>query len=151
MEDIGENKCHLAISKITNFIYLGAAENAINNDDEFKKLNINVIINCASEIHYESNMGYIIEKFPMEDDDDSSLLEYIDDVNDIIHKHLTNGKKIYLHCAYGISRSPAVLIYYLMSHKQFTYDNALEFLQKIRPIIEINPNFERELRTIEEN
>ncbi len=138
------------ISKINNYIYLGSYEPAYMDTEEFRELKIDVIINCAAEITYPKQSKYIIEQFPFEDDDNSTLLEYIDEANDKIHKYLSAGKKIYIHCYHGISRSPAILVYYLMSHKRFTYDRAVKLLKKIRPIIQINSNFERELKSIEE-
>ena len=143
---------HLEISQINDLIYLGSFEHLFDSNEEFTKLNIDVIINCAKEIVHteETKDKFIVENFPFEDDNHATLLEYIDEINDKIHDFLSSNKKIYIHGAYGISRAPAILIYYLMSYKQFSYDEAFALIKAIRPIIDINDNFERELRAIEE-
>lgn len=153
-EEISDTKTfkHLEISKVTNLIYLGSCEHPLEHSEDFQKLGINVIINCAREISYTPEMEskYIIENFPLDDDPYASLLEYIDVINDTIHKYVIGKKKIYIHCVRGMSRSPAIVIYYLMSHKNCTYRKAFKYIRKIRPVIDINPNFTRELLAIEE-
>lgn len=154
--DIGEEKDtstdfkHLIISKINNFIYLGSCEHPLTNSDDFKRLNIDVIINCANEIEYPPNINFLVEKIPIIDGNSISFLENMDCANDKIHYYLKKYKKIYIHCVRGISRSPAILIYYLMMHKRFTYDRAYDLLKSIRPIIDIDPEFESSLRAIED-
>ncbi len=141
------NMAFLEITKINNYLYLGSYDHALTQSDDFKKLNIDVIINCASkEVIYNDNMHklYKIINLPLEDDCYASLLESLDIANEMIHKYLQLKKKIYIHCINGISRSPAILIFYLMSHKKYTFDNALKLLKKKRPMIDINPNFECE-------
>ena len=145
-----EEPAHLIISKINNSIYLGSFENAYEPSDEFKALKIDVIINCAIEVEYPEQSDYIVENFPIRDGDSLSFLENMDRANDKIHYYLSRGKKIYLHCVRGVSRSPAILVYYLMSHKKFTYDRAVRLLKKMRPVICINEEFETQLRLIEE-
>ena len=153
MEQNKQNKNYLNISKINNFVYIGSFDHAFTDSEEFQKLGINVIINCTKEIEHPSEIidKYTVINFPFENNDSASLLEYIDEVNEKIHNYLENGKKIYLHCIKGISRAPAILIYYLMSHKKFSYDQAHDLIREIRPVININDNFERELRIIEDN
>lgn len=143
MEDI-------SISKLNKYIYLGSYEPAYNDTEEFKKLEIDVIINCAKEIIYSPKTKYIVEHFPLEDNENASMLEYMDEANKKINRYLKYGKKIYIHCVDGMSRSPAILIYYLMSSKKLTFIKAYSLLKSIRPGININPKFERELKTVEE-
>ncbi|XWV26582.1 DSPc-domain-containing protein [Tupanvirus soda lake] len=149
-QDTSTNFEHLKISKINNFIYLGSCEHPLTNSEEFQKLGIDVIINCAKEVEYTEDVKYRVENFPIIDGNSISLLENMDRANDNIHYYLSRGKKIYLHCVRGISRSPALLIYYLMTHKKFTYDTAFDLLKAIRPIIDIDPEFENSLRAIED-
>lgn len=142
---------YTVISKINNLIYLGSFEHPYEPSTEFEALGIDVIINCASrDIEYPEQSKYIIENFPIVDGDSLSFLENIDKANDKIHYYLSRGKKIYLHCVSGASRSPAILVYYLMSHKKFSYDKAVSILKKIRPVICIDEEFETQLRIIDE-
>lgn len=138
------------ISKINNYIYLGSCEHPILDSDEFQKLDIDVIINCAKEVEYDSVSKYHIEHFPIMDGNSISFLENMDQADIFIHRSLSMGKKIYLHCDKGISRSPAILIYYLMMHKKFTYDRAFRLLKRFRPVIDIDQEFEDSLRSIDD-
>lgn len=143
---------YLTITKINSMIYMGSHEHPYNLTDEFEKIGINVIINCAKEITHPdaTSIKYEIFDFPIMDKDYISFLENIDGANDTIHKCLSNNKKIYIHSDKGNSRAPAVLVYYLMSHKKFTYDKAVNLLTALRPSIDIDQEFEDQLRTIEE-
>jgi protein-tyrosine phosphatase len=72
----------------------------------------------------------------------------MDAAADKIDYYITLGKRVYVHCVHGKSRSPAIIIYYLMKYKNFTYDQAFEKILSIRPIISMNNNFVRELINI---
>jgi protein-tyrosine phosphatase len=143
------SKC-LTISKINNFIYLGSSDHPVNNSKEFQDLNIDFVINCAKEIVYPPDTKCHVDYFPIIDGDSISLLENMDHIETKIHTYLAKGKKIYIHCAKGVSRSPAVLIYYLMVHKNLSYDSAHELIKNARPIVDIDIEFENSLRAIED-
>lgn len=136
------------ISKINDNIYLGSYEPSYNNTQEFKNLNIDVIINCAEEITYPHNK-YIIKNYPIIDGDCISFLENIDNASLIINNYVLKNKKIYIHCMMGVSRSPAILIYYFMFYQNYKYDDAFDLINNIRNI-SIDPIFEDQLRMIEE-
>lgn len=138
------------ITRINNYIYFGSYEPPLMGDEEFTKLNIDVIINCTLEIKYSFTDKIKIETIPIIDGNVISFLEKMDQVINIIHTNLSKGKKIYIHCHSGMTTSPALIIYYLMMHKKFTYDKAYLLLKKRRPGIEIEPEIESSLRTIED-
>lgn len=148
--DESEDFEHLKISKLTNFIYIGPFEHSMSNSEEFQSLQISIIINLAREIEYIPESKYEIFHFPMDDDANASLLDQMDEAAETIHKYVSRKKKIYVHCVRGISRAPAILIYYLMQYKKFSFDRAHDLIRVIRPVVSINSNFERELRTIED-
>lgn len=139
------------IAKISDLIYVGSSQHIINETDEFKKINFDVLINCSKNINYpdEIKNKYFIISFPFEDDIYATLLEYIDEVDDIIHKYILENKKIFVHCYNGLSISPAIIIYYLMLHNNYIYDDAYDFINNLIPNLDINNNFESELRQIE--
>lgn len=149
-ENVSKDFNYQNISKINTFIYLGSYEHPLTNSLEFQKIGIDVVINCAKEIKYSNpeNTKYRIEHFSIIDGNSISFLDNIDEANDKIHKYLTEGKNIYIHCDEGISRSPAILIFYLIMNKRFNYDDAYDLLKQIRPIIDIDPEFESSLRVI---
>jgi len=135
------------ISKINSYLFLGSYAHPWYNTKEFQELKIDVIINCATEIIYPDTNKYHVDSFPIDEDEYATLLECMDDAHDKIHQYLKERKRIYLHCTYGHSRAPAILIYYLMAQKKFTYDKSYKLLKQKRSVLDIHPNFERELRT----
>lgn len=136
------------ISKINNNIYIGSYEPFYYDTKEFKDLNIDIIINCAEEIIYSHNKC-IIKNYPIIDGDNISFLENIDDASFTMYNFLSQNKKIYIHCMMGLSRSPAILIYYFMRYENYKYDDAFDFINEIRNI-SINSVFEDQLRMIED-
>lgn len=153
-----KKEIHCLISKINNFIYLGSYEHPVIQSEEFEKLGIDVIINCTAAIDLlkfsslnEEENKYIIEKIPIVDGDFNSFMEFMDKAVATIIKYLEKGKKIYIHCHKGISLAPAILIYYLMINKQFSYNKAFSLLKEKRPFIDINPRIENALKLVDEN
>lgn len=138
------------ISKINNYLYFGSSEHSQTLTDEFMKLKIDVVIDLTGQANYIGPFNFQVHKFSFEDDSNATLLEEIDTVDELIFKLLGNQHKIYIQCPTGNSVSPSILIFYLMKHKEFTFDNALEALLKIRPGLEIHQIFMNELQTIDE-
>jgi protein-tyrosine phosphatase len=52
-----------------------------------------------------------------------------------------------IHCGEGRSRSPTIILYYLMRKTGVDYTTAYEFVKSKREIIRPNPGFERWLRS----
>ena len=137
------------ITQVKPSLYLGYGIHARFKTDDFEKLGIDVIINCCNEIRHKpnNNKKYIVEQYPIDDDGlDNSFVGYLEKIVDQINYYLNNGKKIYVHCVQGISRSAAIIIYYLMKYDKLSYDNAYVRLLLLRPCICLNENFVRELK-----
>jgi len=136
----------MKISKIKPDLYLGSVKHPRRETIEFKQLDINVIINCCNDFTHNHNEKYIIENYPIDDGVGASIDMYLDLIADSIHNHLSNQKKIYVHCVHGRSRSVSILIYYLMKYDNMTFDQAHTYLISIRPIILPNTNFVDEIK-----
>lgn len=137
----------IEITQIDPQLYLGSSEHPVKLTEEFIKVNPQVVINCASEISYQSRLFDIVH-VPLKNDDYASLLDYLDDAVNIITGYLKKGKVVYVHCSDGVSRAPAIIIYFLMVFYSIDYEAAHKLLRKLRPVIEVNSNFERELTAI---
>lgn len=57
---------------------------------------------------------------------------------------------VLVHCHAGVSRSVAVLCYYLMFTQVISFDEALDIVQAIRPIADPNDGFREELTSLGE-
>ncbi|KAK8094176.1 protein-tyrosine phosphatase-like protein [Apiospora hydei] len=60
-----------------------------------------------------------------------------------------DGAKVLFHCMGGISRSPAVVAYYLMREEGMSLRDALGAIMKARPAMRPNDGFLRQLKELE--
>jgi len=67
----------------------------------------------------------------------------------IINENLTGGNNVLIHCNAGQTRSPTVVITYLMIYKDMSYHDALKYVYEIRRIILIGPTQDTMLQEIE--
>jgi protein-tyrosine phosphatase len=83
-----------------------------------------------------------IEDSPFQDIQPSILssLEFI------LDSQKEKEKNILIHCAAGISRSPTIVLAYLMKYHEMNLNDALRFVQEKRPIIHPNPGFQKQLQ-----
>ena len=58
-----------------------------------------------------------------------------------IHQHLERGESVYVHCYAGRSRSPTVVVHYLMLYHDFSFPDALKWVERYRPCVNINEGF----------
>jgi hypothetical protein len=161
----------IEVSKIRHDIYFGSYFWLLTNLEEFKSLNIDIIINCAEEIVHENtnlikkyanyckscvnfgNKSCILYDFKIirNDTDSFSLNEHMDGIVTIITKCIKGGKKIFIHCDYGICRSPTLLVYFLMCYKGYSYEKSYEIVKKTRNMIEISDDYCVTLEAIDES
>ena len=80
------------------------------------------------------------------DDRSSDIKQWFHALADDIHSKLEKGEKIYVHCHQGASRSPTVIIAYLIKHRQMSYDDALEHVVKMRDLASPNAGFLTQLQ-----
>lgn len=74
--------------------------------------------------------------------------------NDVANHHESESirrknQKVLVHCVQGISRSSTLVSAYLMRHKGWGAEQALEHLQRVRPIICPNDGFRLQLKQFE--
>jgi protein-tyrosine phosphatase len=135
------------ISKITDKIYLGDEEGATN--FEFLK---------EEKIHYVLSLNPDPPKYPNDMNINHIVLDIEKNlknnfVNNIkkCFEFIENADKIFIHCSMGINRGPAIIIGYLMWKTHSSYEDAFEFVKKIRESIEPNNLFIIQLHKFEKS
>jgi len=83
------------------------------------------------------------------DDEGENLLSHFPDAFDFIHGAIEGGGRVLVHCAAGVSRSASVVISYLMKLKHIRAAEAIDMVKQVRPFINPNPGFLRQLKQYE--
>ncbi|KAJ9575752.1 hypothetical protein L9F63_007398 [Diploptera punctata] len=79
---------------------------------------------------------------------ESNLLDCLDECFYFIDNALNSGGRVYVHCNAGVSRSPSVVIAYLMKTKTVSYEQAFLQVKQKRHVINPNPGFIQQLKTM---
>jgi hypothetical protein len=126
-------------NQITRNIYLGNYIDA-SNLTFIKDNNIRVIINCSKDIPFYMPQDICPYQYRIPVNDDLqdisiyTMYKYLPKIVSIIHKHISMGENIYIHCHAGMQRSACVVAAYLIHHHKFTVDDAIEYVKNKRSI-----------------
>jgi protein-tyrosine phosphatase len=136
-------------------VWLGSRKVALN-QDWIKEHNITHVLNIGSDPVLEgervSNVSYL--RWEISDSPDADIQSLFLPVSEVMHKVLattttTTGSltaRILLHCHMGISRSCTILCAYLMQViPLMTATEALEYVKRIRPMVDPNIGFRHQL------
>ena len=141
------NKVNLypSYEQITNKIYLGNEDTA-RDKEILNKLNISNILICAEgcEPFFPNEFKYKI--LYIDDAIDENILSWLKEAFEFIDSSINN---VYIHCAMGISRSPTIVISYLMYKKKMKYEEAYDFVKEKRKVISPNSGFQEQLKKFE--
>ena len=130
------------INKITDKIYLGDIEGATN-FHYFKNEQIHNVISIVNEPpQYPKEMKINHISFKLEDKKTNNILKYFKECIYFIE----NSDKIYIHCLFGISRSPTIVIAYLMWKTHSNFEDIYKYIKTRRSIIEPNKGFIQQLK-----
>ncbi len=151
----------LDYSIINNGIFIGNVDSVISttkSEDILEKRNIKVVISALTEEEYEENM--IGEQdFPdiqwhrlvIDDDPKEDIYKHFFTAHEIISNAVFNKKNVIVHCAAGMSRSPTLVLAYLMIENKWTYEEAYNYIKAKRPNISPNIGFIKQLKHLEFN
>ena len=80
------------------------------------------------------------------DRETQDLSLYFEECNNFIK----NAKNVLVHCVAGKSRSPSIVIGYLIAKKKMSFNEAFSLVKLKRSIIDPNANFIKNLQYLEE-
>ena len=134
------------IDQITETIFLGNIDAAFNKK-KLKQLGIKKILTVMSAFgnHYSPH-EFIHKSIDVDDDFRTNIICHFKECILFIE-----GKdKIFVHCAAGMSRSPTIVIAYIMWKRKLRLNEAIKFVKEKRSIISPNDNFMNQLKIFEE-
>ena len=131
------------IVEIIPGIFLGN-KHASSKLELLKSLDIKFIVNVGGGKNlYEGEFRY--HKITLDDSCDVSILPYFEGANNFINESLKDGN-VLVHCRGGFSRSPTVVIAYLIKFHKKSYDDAFVMVKEKRGCIQPNKKFQEELK-----
>eukprot|EP00906_Rhabdomonas_costata_P013026 RCo018727 len=147
-------------------LYLGSIDYLVE-DDILDELGVNSIVTVLP--HQPTMMGEVMQKhhiaaedfalFPLEDNRTEYISLFdppgISAIADFIHAKRMQGKVVLVHCDAGITRSPAVVIAYLMKYgldlqhpTTMSYRDAYSYVRRLRESLDV-VLFSAELQEVE--
>ena len=149
----------LDYSLINNGIFIGNVDSVISttkSKDILEQRDIKIVISALTEEEYEDNM--IAEQdFPniqwhrlvIDDEPNENITKYFYTVHNIISNAIANKQNVIVHCAAGMSRSPTLVLAYLMIENKWCFEEAYNYMKAKRPYISTNIGFIKQLKQLE--
>ncbi|KAM9843242.1 uncharacterized protein ACBR49_012463 [Aulostomus maculatus] len=128
------------LSLILPRLYLGAERDVT--QDRLASLGISYVLNvsrCSPRPSFLPHSRYL--RIPIDDSLWADLLPWIPQALHFIDAAMSSGASVLVHCAAGISRSPALAVAYIMYSLGMDLDQAYRFVKERRPSISPNFNF----------
>ena len=113
---------------------------------ELKKMGVVAIICCADGTEvFPNDFKYL--QFPLRDNPECDISIYFETAFNFLEEQRKKGN-VLIHCNAGCSRSPSILISYMMKKLKWKFDEANKFIKNIRSCVNVC-NFEKHLRALE--
>ncbi|KAJ2915505.1 hypothetical protein MD484_g4924, partial [Candolleomyces efflorescens] len=88
---------------------------------------------------------FIRHQVVLDDVEDADVLVHLEACNQFIGAQLSKGRGVLVHCLAGISRSSTIVAAYLMQSRKLSPTEAVDLIRLVRPIVDPNPGFLRQL------
>ncbi|XP_076000373.1 dual specificity protein phosphatase 16 [Genypterus blacodes] len=128
------------LSVILPQLYLGAERDVT--QERLAALGISYVLSvsrCSPQPSFLPQRQYL--RIPIDDSLWDDLLPWIPQALQFIDAAMASGAAVLIHCAAGISRSPALAVAYIMYSLEMDLDHAYRFVKERRPSISPNFNF----------
>lgn len=136
------------LSRILPHLYLGAETDVT--QDGLSDRGISYVLSvsrCCPQPSFLPQSQYL--RIPIDDSLLDDLLPWIPQALHFIDGAMSCGCSVLVHCAAGISRSPALAVAYVMYSLKMDLDHAYRFVKERRPTISPNFNFLGQLQLFE--
>jgi protein-tyrosine phosphatase len=146
------NKIDYNPSKIYDNLYLGDVYHS-SNEKFIKEKNIRHILTLLEhpcELSKNKDYEYIrFKHVNISDKLSTNISEYFSECIEFIKQAHQSNETVYVHCAAGISRSVSIVIAFIMSEKNMTFNDALDYVKSCRSQAEPNMAFTCQLMQYE--
>ncbi|XP_041805924.1 dual specificity protein phosphatase 18 [Chelmon rostratus] len=132
----------MSVSRITPTLFLGGADAPLN-ATLVSQMGITLIVNATLNHVCPAYPGVECVRVPVSDLPSARLGDHFDRVAARIHGNRAGGTLV--HCAAGMSRSPALVMAYLMRYRGVTLSQAHRWVRESRPYVRLNAGFWEQL------
>jgi atypical dual specificity phosphatase len=132
-------------------LWLGGTEDAFDNGGRFlRAARITHILNCAEELTGRAYPAELEEccRIPLVDEEAPAAEAQIRTAAGKLEEWMRGAGVILVHCAAGISRSPTVVMAWLILYRAHTFDDAWTRVARARNFIRPNAYFVSLLRAL---
>ena len=98
---------------------------------------------------YHDETRFTVLNINTEDFITCSLSDWAEQTSNYIEENINNNKPVYVHCAYGISRSTSCILHYLMSKKNMNLKDSFNLVRTKRCIASPTAGFFKDLTELD--
>lgn len=143
---IVDTKPDLVVGNVFEFLCFGSQDvacdpNILNALQITDILSVGVTVPAHKDFTYKFIEAYDLPSFDMKNIFDECFL-YIENIR-------LQGHCVFVHCNAGISRSPTIIIAYVMKHLKIGFDGAFKIVKETRSTINPNAGFVSQLKDYE--
>ncbi|KAG6841496.1 hypothetical protein C0991_010354 [Blastosporella zonata] len=133
----------MSMDEVTPGLWIGDLASAL----DVEKLKTHGIYSILSAMRGRLTIKetFIKHQVLLDDTEDTDILQHLLPSIHFIEAELNKGRGILVHCHAGVSRSATVVAAFLMYSKNLDREAALEMIRNVRPSIEPNEGFLRQL------
>ncbi|XP_029027752.1 dual specificity protein phosphatase 18 [Betta splendens] len=134
----------MSVSQVCPGLYVSGLDSALN-CSVLSSRNITLVVNASGldNVSYPDLEGLQVLHVPIQDQPHAPLEQYFDPVAEQIHQN--QAGRTLVHCTAGRSRSPSLIMAYLMRFEALSLRQAHELILQQRPFIRPNAGFWRQL------
>jgi protein-tyrosine phosphatase len=134
------------MTEILPALYIGSNENASKEENLRQK----GLTHILSLIGNQSCFNWVKQKqYVMSDHGKTNIKEVLNEVYEFMEEGQKGNNKLLVHCLLGQNRSAVVIILFLMKNQKKTLFRAHRDLRKLRPIVQVNVRYARQLLEFE--
>lgn len=136
------------ISQIAEGLFLSGARAV--RPARVAELGVTCVVNATAELPNAPLEGVRVVAVRVPDEPSADLGSHLAAAADTIHEELSRGGRVLVHCVAGVSRSPALVLAYLVRHGGMTLRDAFLHVRAARPSARPNSGFFSQLIDFEE-
>lgn len=136
------------MSQVIPQLYVGSIQ-AAESIHHLKDTGITHIIQAMGGMDPMYPKDFTYKVLNIRDSPTENIERYFENVVQWISQAMDKGGKILVHCWSGVSRSPSIIIAFLMYKLALTLDSAVLTVRKARGVIYPNPGFKKQLKSFE--